>query len=81
MTKDEIIKLARDAGLEWNGYWEFDMNRFETFANLVAAELRRLHAVNQELLKACRTAIVALKGREHDGFLRAAIAKAEGEQT
>jgi len=45
-----------------------------------AAELRRLHAVNQELLKACRTAIVTLKGREHDGFLRAAIAKAEGEQ-
>ena len=40
MDKDDIIKLAREAELEWNGYWEFDMNRFETFANLVAAAER-----------------------------------------
>ena len=40
MTKDEALKLAREAGLEWNGYWEFDMNRFETFAALVAAAER-----------------------------------------
>ena len=32
-----------------------------------------------DLLKACRQAIVMLKGREHDGFLRDAIAKATGD--
>ena len=37
MTKDDIIRMAREAGLERNGYWEFDMNRLEAFANLVAA--------------------------------------------
>ena len=67
MTQPEALRLAD--GLEM---W--------TLGEPAAAELRRLHEVNQELLKACRTAIVALKGREHDGFLRAAIAKAEGEQ-
>jgi hypothetical protein len=42
-----------------------------------AAELRRLHAVNGELLAACKSALYLLKGREHDQFLRAAITKAE----
>jgi hypothetical protein len=37
-----------------------------------------LVATAPELLKACRLAIVALKGREHDGFLREVIAKATG---
>lgn len=36
-----------------------------------------LFAAAPDLLKACKQAIVALKGREHDGFLRDAIAKAE----
>ncbi len=38
-----------------------------------------LIAAAPDLLAACKSAIVALKGREHDGFLRAAIAKAEGK--
>ena len=36
----------------------------------------RLIAAAPDLLKACHQAIAALKGREHDGFLRDAIAKA-----
>lgn len=38
----------------------------------------RLMAAAPELLKACRMALYALKGREHDQFLRDAIAKATG---
>lgn len=38
----------------------------------------RLIAAAPDLLSACKAAIVALKGREHTGFLDAAIAKAEG---
>lgn len=38
----------------------------------------RLFAGASGLLAACRSAIVMLKGREHDGFLRDAIAKATG---
>lgn len=39
-----------------------------------------LIAAAPDLLAACEAAIYALKGREHDGFLRAAIAKAKGEE-
>lgn len=38
----------------------------------------RLIAAAPDLLEACQKALYALKGREHDGFLRAAIAKARG---
>lgn len=41
----------------------------------------RLIAAAPDLLDACRKAIYALKGREHDGFLRDAIARATGEQS
>jgi hypothetical protein len=37
MTKDDIIRMARAAGLERDGYWEFDMQRLERFAALVIA--------------------------------------------
>ena len=37
MTRDDIIRMAREAGLERNGYWEFDMNRLERFVTLVTA--------------------------------------------
>lgn len=40
----------------------------------------RLMAAAPRLLLACRQAIVALKGREHDGFLREAIALATEQQ-
>lgn len=45
--------------------------------SLMAANAR-LIAAAPELLDACRKALYALKGREHDGFLRDAIAKATG---
>jgi len=40
----------------------------------------RLIAAAPDLLKACQQALYALKGREHDGFLRDAIFKATGER-
>jgi hypothetical protein len=42
-------------------------------------ERARLMAAAPILLKACRQAIIALKGREHDGFLRDAIKAATGD--
>lgn len=38
----------------------------------------RLIAAAPDLLAACEKALYALKGREHDGFLRNAIKKAKG---
>jgi hypothetical protein len=43
MTQDEIIEMAIEAGLDWHTGWTLDdekPNRFETFANLVAAKER-----------------------------------------
>ena len=37
MTREDIIRIAREAGLERNGYWEFDMNRLARFAARFAA--------------------------------------------
>lgn len=41
----------------------------------------RLIAAAPDLLDACRKALYALKGREHDQFIRDAIANATGEQS
>ena len=35
-----IIEMAREAGLEREGYWEFDLIRFEHFVALVRADER-----------------------------------------
>ena len=40
MNRDDIIRMAREAGLERNGYWEFDLVRLERFSALVAAAER-----------------------------------------
>jgi hypothetical protein len=49
----------------------------ESLADDAAAELRRLHAVNQELLEAAKLALSIIGfGKEHDA-IRAAIARAE----
>ena len=43
MTQDEIIEMAREADLDWHTGWTLDdeaPNRFEAFANLVAAKER-----------------------------------------
>ena len=49
---------------------------------LYTAQQMREHceAVALPLIKACRQAIYALRGREHDGFLRDAIKQATGEK-
>lgn len=41
-------------------------------------ELAEVRTNREVLLKACRQAIYAIKGREHDGFLRDAIAEVTG---
>lgn len=51
----------------------YELGTNENDASLIAAA--------PDLLKACRQALYALKGREHDQFLRDAIAKATGEQS
>jgi hypothetical protein len=40
MDREDVISMAREAGLERNGYWEFDLVRLERFTNLVAAAER-----------------------------------------
>lgn len=37
-----IIEMAREAGLESEGYWEFDLIRFKRFAALVRADEREV---------------------------------------
>jgi hypothetical protein len=41
MNREDIIKMAQEAGLQCNGYWEFDLVRLERFAQLVAAQAKR----------------------------------------
>ncbi len=36
----DTIDIAREARLERNGYWEFDMNRLKAFEALVRADER-----------------------------------------
>ena len=85
MTKDDIMKLAREAG--WDAHHAAFDTRIEAFYNLVAAaELRRLHESNTELLIAMQK-IAASSADEFGSYYtnrgniaaaRAAIAKAEG---
>ena len=48
-----IIEMAREAGLERGGYWEFDLIRLKRFADLVRAEER----------DACAKVVVEESGR------------------
>ena len=51
MTQEEIIEMAREADLDWHTGWTLDdevPNRFETFANLVAAKEREACAKTVE---------------------------------
>jgi hypothetical protein len=45
----DTIDMAREARLERNGYWEFDMNRLKAFEALVRANEREACA------KVCET--------------------------
>ena len=40
MTKDEIIRMAREADIDWHKHWGDNENRLERFAALVAAHER-----------------------------------------
>ena len=42
MTRDDIIRMAREAGIDWHQHWDIgaDTNRLERFAELVAAAER-----------------------------------------
>ena len=41
MTREEIIKLAREADIDWHKHWNDDeSNRLEVFAALIAAAER-----------------------------------------
>jgi hypothetical protein len=44
MNREDIINMAQEAGLQRNGYWEFDLVRLERFAALVAAHERKVCA-------------------------------------
>ena len=58
---------------------EIDHTHYTDDVRLSAAELRRLHALNGELLEALKLAMSIIGfGKEHDA-IRAAIAKAEGK--
>ena len=63
-----IIEMAREAGLERGGYWEFDLIRLERFANLVRADER------EENAKVCEKVAVDVftqLGREHEPYMKA----------
>jgi hypothetical protein len=47
MTQEDIICMAREAGLDWHRGWDDEGNRFEHFAALVAA------AENEACAKVC----------------------------
>ena len=41
MTQDDIIRMAREAGIDWHSHWNDDeSNRLERFASLVVAAER-----------------------------------------
>lgn len=55
MTKDEALKLALEADLDWQKHWDNEGNRLERFAKLVlAAERNHIAGVfedNHEVVK------------------------------
>lgn len=76
MTREEITRMARDAGLDPD-LWNYT-DAFERFAALVA------DAERDALLEALKIVIDDLMYKDHArviGVARAAIAKAEGEKT
>jgi len=40
MTRDDIIRMAREADIDWHKHWDDEENRLERFAALVAAAER-----------------------------------------
>ena len=40
MTRDDIIRMAREADIDWHKHWDDEEHRLERFAALVAAAER-----------------------------------------
>ena len=40
MNRDDIIRMAREADIDWHKHWDDEENRLERFAHLVAAAER-----------------------------------------
>ena len=68
-TQPEALRIAHEL-LKWS-YTTTDVE-------VAAAELRRLHEVNAELLKVCKSVVTNGIGSSDIAAMRAAIAKAEG---
>ena len=57
MTRDDIIRMAREADIDWHKHWDDEENRLERFANLVAAaEREKNYALIEILIEAEREA-------------------------
>lgn len=81
-TKPEALRLAEEVGfISLGGLagWRCHSNQIESLVELAAAELRRLHEVNAELLEALKRLVAYKNGAEDMFFAKAAISKAEGE--
>lgn len=78
---DEVMALKppafRDGDSTYQAGFSDATRRMMDSAKRHDSELAELHRVAGILKQACKTAIYQLKGREHDEFLRVAIAAAE----
>jgi hypothetical protein len=72
----EALRLAKELVLVHQGHADEGPSTFSE----AAAELRRLHSVNAELLKELREISTAENRRRMAEIANAAIAKANGEQ-
>jgi len=49
MTQEDIIRMAREADIDWHRHWNDDeSNRLEAFANLVAAQRQWVGLTDEE---------------------------------
>ena len=74
MSDDKALRIANAL--------EYASNNLRSVNHQAAAELRRLHSVNVELLEALRLAqsIIGHPDDAHSKLIDAAIAKAEGQR-
>jgi len=62
MTQEDIIRMAREAGLDWHRGWDDEGNRFERFAVLIAA------AENEACAKVCESRAEEEVGMAYEGI-------------
>jgi hypothetical protein len=67
MTREEIIKLAREADIDWHKHWNDDeSNRLEVFAALIAA------AEREDILRMSESQFFKTQA-EYDDAIRARV--------